>query len=152
MRHFREAPAQARQRARERQKTKPKDSEALFTLTLASGMESDAESILQKRHLDGLKRMKEANAYAKPLLAQHPDLANAYSAPGVANYVIGSQSCRFPLRALVWWNSRRQKARHGASRHDRGKRPTSGPSAKSYLPLPRVVKIRLPLRKDCCAN
>jgi len=99
MGHFREALAQASQLARERQKANPKDGEALFALTLAAGMESDAESILQKRHMSALKRMKEANEFAKRLLAQHPEAADAYIAPGIANYIIGSQSAgaRFAL-------------------------------------------------------
>src|SRR6266852_1276570 len=65
MTRFREALAQARQLARERQKTDPKDGEALFALTLAAGMESNEESILQKRHLAALRRTKEANECAK---------------------------------------------------------------------------------------
>jgi hypothetical protein len=99
MRRFREALAQAQQLARDRQKTSPNDGEALFALTLAAGMESDALSILEKKHLEGLKRMKEANKYAKGLLAQHPDATDAYIAPGIANYIIGSQSggTRFAL-------------------------------------------------------
>src|SRR6266446_6196387 len=99
MSHFRDAVARARELAAERQKTNPKDGEALLALTLAAGMESDAESILQKKHLAGLKRMKKANGYAKELLAQHPDAADAYIAPGIANYIIGSQSggTRFTL-------------------------------------------------------
>jgi hypothetical protein len=99
MSHFREALAQTRQLARERQRTSPNDGEALLALTLAAGMESDALSLLEKKHLEGLKRMKEANKYAKQLLAQHPDAADAYIAPGIANYIIGSQSAgsRFAL-------------------------------------------------------
>jgi hypothetical protein len=99
MRHFREALAQAQKLAQDRQKTNPNDGEALFALTLAAGMESDALSILEKKHLEGLKRMKEANKYAKELLAQHPDATDAYIAPGIANYIIGSQSAgtRFAL-------------------------------------------------------
>lgn len=99
MRHFRDALARACDLARERQKTNPKDGEALLALTLAAGMESDAESILQKRHLAGLKSMKKANGYASELLAQHPDAADAYIATGIANYIIGSQSggTRFAL-------------------------------------------------------
>jgi hypothetical protein len=99
MSRFREALAQARQLALERQKTNPRDGEALFALTMAAGMESDALSILEKKHLDGLRRMKEANGYAKQLLTEHPDVADAYIAPGIANYVIGSQSAgsRFVL-------------------------------------------------------
>src|SRR6266853_6500218 len=100
MSHFREALAQGRQVAQERQKTNPQDGEALYALTLAAGMEADAESILQKKHLAGLKRMKEANGYAKRLLSQYPDAADAYIAPGIANYIIGSQGAasRFALR------------------------------------------------------
>ncbi len=99
MSHFRDAVARARELAMERQKTNPEDGEALLALTLAAGMESDAESILQKKHLAGLKRMKKANGYAKQLLAQHPDATDAYIAPGIANYIIGSQSggTRFTL-------------------------------------------------------
>src|ERR1700681_2797180 len=100
MSHFRDALARARELAGERQKTNPKDGEALLALTLAAGMESDAESILQKRHLAGLKHMKKANGYAKELLAQHPDATDACIAPGIADYIIGSQSAgsRFVLR------------------------------------------------------
>jgi hypothetical protein len=99
MRHFREALAQAQQLARDRQKTNPNDGEALLALTLTAGMEADALSILEKKHLEGLKRMKEANKYAKQLLAQHPDATDAYIALGIANYIIGSQSAgsRFAL-------------------------------------------------------
>jgi hypothetical protein len=99
MSRFREALARGRQVAQERQKTNPQDGEALYALTLAAGMEADAESILQKKHLAGLKRMKEANGYAKRLLSQYPDAADAYIAPGIANYIIGSQSAgsRFAL-------------------------------------------------------
>jgi hypothetical protein len=97
--HFRDAVARACELARERQKTNPKDGEALLALTLAAGMESDAESILQKKHLAALKSMKKANGYAKELLAQHPDATDAYIALGIANYIIGSQSggTRFAL-------------------------------------------------------
>jgi hypothetical protein len=99
MSHFRDAVARARELAAQRQKTNPQDGEALLALTLAAGMESDEESILQKRHLEGLKRMKKANGYAKQLLAQYPDATDAYIAPGIANYIIGSQSggARFAL-------------------------------------------------------
>jgi len=99
MSHFRDALARACELAREHQKTNPKDGEALLALTLAAGMESDAESILLKKHLAGLKSMKKANGYAKELLALHPDATDAYIALGIANYIIGSQSggTRFAL-------------------------------------------------------
>jgi hypothetical protein len=101
MRNFRDALSRARILAKQRQKTSPKDGEALFALTLAAGMESDADAILEKKQLDGLKRMKEANEFAKQLLAQHPDAADAYVAPGIANYVIGSLNPGY--RLALWF-------------------------------------------------
>ena len=98
---FREALTRARTLARQRQKTRPKDPEALFALTLAAGMESDAYAILEKKQLDGLKRMKEANEYAKQLLVQRPDAADAYVAPGIANYIIGSLNPGY--RFALWF-------------------------------------------------
>jgi hypothetical protein len=99
MSHFREALAHSQQLARDRLKTNPDDGDALLALTLAAGMEADALSILEKKHLEALKRMKEGNKYAKQLLAQHPEATDAYIAPGIANYIIGSQSAgsRFAL-------------------------------------------------------
>jgi len=101
MRNFRDALARARLLARQRQQTNLKDSEALFALTLAAGMESDSDAILEKKQLDGLKRMKEANEHAKQLLAQHPDAADAYVAPGIANYIIGSLNPGY--RFALWF-------------------------------------------------
>jgi hypothetical protein len=101
MKSFNDALARARSLARERQKSNPKDPEALFALTLAAGMESDADAILQKKQLDALKRMKEANEYAKQLLAQHPEATDAYVAPGIASYIIGSLNAG--VRFALWF-------------------------------------------------
>jgi hypothetical protein len=101
MKSFLEATGHAREIAKLRLKNNPRDQEALFALTLSAGMESDADSILEKKPLDGLKRMKEANAHAKLLLAERPDAADAFVALGIANYTIGSLSAGF--RALLWF-------------------------------------------------
>ena len=111
MSHFREALAQAQQLARERQRASPNDGEALFALTLSAGMESDSLVILEKKHLESLKRMKEANKYAKQLLAQHPDAADAYIAPGIANYVVGSLDSG--SRFVLWFGGIRGDKRLG---------------------------------------
>jgi hypothetical protein len=101
MTSFREALRRARELAKARMRQTPKDPEALFALTMASGMESDANAILEKKQLDGLKRMKEANEFAKQLLVQHPEAADAYVALGAANYIIGSLNPGY--RALLWF-------------------------------------------------
>lgn len=89
---FFDALEKARELARGRLEKDAEDPEALFALTLADGMESDADSILLKKNLDSLKRMKEANEYAKELLAKRPDAGDSYVALGIANYIIGSLS------------------------------------------------------------
>ena len=101
MASFRAALDRTRALAKERLKKNPKDPEALFGLTLASGLESDADAILEKKQLDGLKRMKEANEFAKQLLAQRPDTADAYVALGAANYIIGSLNPGY--RMALWF-------------------------------------------------
>jgi hypothetical protein len=101
MKNFRDALERTRARSRERMKKSPKDPEALFGLTLAAGMESDADAILEKKQLDGLKRMKEANEYAKELLALQPDANDAYVALGAANYIIGSLNPGY--RLALWF-------------------------------------------------
>jgi hypothetical protein len=101
MKNFRNALDRGRSLARERLRETPKDPEGLFALALSSGMESDANAILEKKQLDALKRMKEANEYAKQLLAQRPDAADAYVALGTANYIIGSLNPGY--RFALWF-------------------------------------------------
>jgi len=101
MKNFREAGVRARGLAKKWLKENPRDEEGLYALTLIAGMESDADSILEKKQMDGLKRLKEANAHAKLLLAERPDATDAYVALGIANYTIGSLSAGF--RALLWF-------------------------------------------------
>ena len=55
----------ARDLAGKRLKIQPKDPESLFAVTLCAGMQSDADSMLLKKHLDALKHLKEANANAE---------------------------------------------------------------------------------------
>jgi hypothetical protein len=92
MSKFQDALGKTRALANERLKSNPKDPEALFAMTLAAGMESDADMILRKERLDALKLLKQANEYAKLLLQQRPDADDAYVALGSANYIIGSLS------------------------------------------------------------
>jgi tetratricopeptide (TPR) repeat protein len=103
MKNFREAVERARVLSKQRLKKNPKDPEGLFGLALAAGMESDAYAILEKKQLDALKRLKEANENAKALLAVEPDASDAYVALGVANYIIGSLNPGY--RMALWFVS-----------------------------------------------
>jgi len=101
MKGFDDAIQSARALAAKRLEKTPADPEALYSLTLCAGMESDADMILKKKNLDALKRLKEANVHAKALLSQKPDAFDAYVALGSANYIVGSLNVGF--RAMLWF-------------------------------------------------
>lgn len=101
MKNFLEALEQARKLSKARLAKDKNDAAGLFALTLAAGMESNADSILEKKHVEGLKRMKEANEHAKLLLAQRPDANDAWVAPGSADYIIGCLSGG--VRMVLWF-------------------------------------------------
>jgi len=101
MKNFRGALTNARALAKARLARNRKDPEALFALTIAAGMESNADSILEKKQLDALKMIKEANKHAKELLAQRPEALDANVALGCANYIIGSLGGG--TRFLLWF-------------------------------------------------
>src|SRR5437899_29281 len=72
MKSFQDALERARKLAKARLSKNKRDPEAFFALTLAAGMESNADMMLKKKHLESLKRLKEGNEYAKELLAEQP--------------------------------------------------------------------------------
>jgi hypothetical protein len=98
---FEDATVKARTLAAVRLKQNKHDPEGLYAMTLSAGMQSDADSMLLKKHYDALKHLKEANANAELLLADHPDAYDVYVAPGIAYYVIGSLSGS--ARFILWF-------------------------------------------------
>jgi hypothetical protein len=83
---------QAQDLAQLRLKTNPDDPNALFAMSLGLGMQADYASLIDKRQLDSLKKIREADTYSKRLLNVAPDAADAYLGLGTANYIIGSLS------------------------------------------------------------
>ena len=84
------ADQQAQDLAQQRLKTKADDPNALFAMTLSLGMQANYASLIDKHQLDSLKKVREADVYAKKLLVVAPDAADAYLGLGMANYFIGS--------------------------------------------------------------
>jgi hypothetical protein len=103
MSRFREALKKARSLAKAKLAQSPRDPEALFSLTIAAGMESNADAILEKKQLDALKMIKEANQSAKELLVQRPEALDANVALGCANYIIGSLNAG--TRFMLWFGN-----------------------------------------------
>jgi tetratricopeptide (TPR) repeat protein len=68
----------------------PDDLNALFSMTVSLGMQADYAGLIEKHQLESLGMIREADKYAKKLLAINPDAADAYLTLGTANYIIGS--------------------------------------------------------------
>jgi len=85
------ADKQAQDLAQLQLKTNPDDPNALFSMSLSLGMQADYASLIDKRQLDSLKKIRQADTYSKKLLKIAPDAADAYLGLGTANYFIGSQ-------------------------------------------------------------
>jgi hypothetical protein len=68
----------------------PDDVNALFVMTLSFGMQADYAALIEKQQIESLAMIREADKFAKRLLAIDPDAADAYLTLGAANYIIGS--------------------------------------------------------------
>jgi len=89
----------AEQRANATLAKSPKDSDALFALTLVSGLKADYAALIEKRNMASLSLTKEASARAPTLLAADPNRYDAYIATGIGKYIIGSMAA--PIRWML---------------------------------------------------
>ncbi len=76
-----------------------KDPDALFALTLGSGLQADYAALIEKRNLASLHYTKEASVWAQQLLAVCSNCYDAEVATGFSKYLIGSMAA--PLRWLM---------------------------------------------------
>ncbi len=89
---FQAAIVRAENLARARLAKDPKDRNALFALTLSSGLQADYAALIEKRNLASLHFTKEASTSAQELLAVCQNCYDALLATGFSKYVIGSMS------------------------------------------------------------
>lgn len=97
--NFNQAVARAESKAKARLARNPKDKDALFALTLSSGLQGDYAALIEKRNLLSLHFAKLATGWAEQLLAVDPNCSDAHVATGFSKYIIGSMSA--PVRWLV---------------------------------------------------
>jgi hypothetical protein len=96
---FNAALARAQSSASARLATSPQDRDALFAMTLSSGLQADYAAMIEKRNLPSLRYTREANDWASKLLAVQPDRYDAYLATGFSKYIIGSMAA--PVRWIM---------------------------------------------------
>jgi hypothetical protein len=76
-----------------------KDQDALFALTLSSGLQADYAALIEKKNLASLHYTKEASVWAQQLLAVCSNCYDAQLATGFSKYIIGSMAA--PVRWLM---------------------------------------------------
>lgn len=100
LRHqFQDAIHRAENLAHARLAKDPKDRDALFALTLSSGLQADYAALIEKRNLTSLHYTNEASVNAHQLLAVCPNCYDALLATGFSKYIIGSMSA--PVRWIL---------------------------------------------------
>jgi hypothetical protein len=97
--HFQSALERTQTLARTRLSKNPKDQDALFAMTLASGLQADYAALIEKRNLSSLHYTKEASSWAQQLLAICDHCSDVLVATGFSKYIIGSMSA--PVRWLL---------------------------------------------------
>jgi hypothetical protein len=96
---FNAALEQAEAKANARLAKDSKDGDALFAMTLSSGLRADYAALIEKHNLASLHYTKVANNWADQLLVVDPHCYDAHVATGFSKYIIGSMSA--PVRWLV---------------------------------------------------
>lgn len=96
---FMAAIGRAQTLARARLAKDPKDRDALFAMTLASGLQADYAALIEKRNMASLHFTKEASTSAQELLAVCNDCYDALVATGFSKYIIGSMAA--PVRWIL---------------------------------------------------
>jgi hypothetical protein len=97
---FIEANREARRMASKQLESNPGDSNALLVLTMADGMESDYDQLIERKQMPALSLTRQAEDEAHKLLALDPEAKDAYVALGASHYIIG---CLPGYKRAVLW-------------------------------------------------
>jgi len=97
--HFQASIHRAESLSRARLVKYPKDRDALFALTLSSGLQADYAALIEKRNLASLHFTKQASGQAQELLSVCPNCYDALLATGFSKYIIGSMAA--PVRWIL---------------------------------------------------
>jgi hypothetical protein len=85
--------------AKSRLASNTKDRDALFAMTLISGLRADYAALIDKSNITSLHYTRTADDWARQLLAIDPGCADAHVATGFSKYIIGSMAA--PLRWIL---------------------------------------------------
>ena len=90
---------QSQSRARALLEKNPKDRDALFAMTLSSGLRADYAALIEKRNLASMRYTKDSTKWSEQLLAVDPQCYDGHIASGISKYIIGSMAA--PVRWIM---------------------------------------------------
>jgi hypothetical protein len=93
---FQSALTKAQNAASVRLAANAQDRDALFAMTLSSGLQADYAALIEKKNISSLHYTRDANDWADKLLAVDPNCYDARVATGFSKYIIGSMAA--PVR------------------------------------------------------
>jgi hypothetical protein len=96
---FRTAIQSAQWHAQNTLRSKVEDADALFTMSLVSGLEADYMALIEKRQWQSLGLYEQSQSWSLKLLKAHPSYADAELTGGACEYLLGSMP--FFLRWFV---------------------------------------------------
>lgn len=85
-----EALSVAAERAQKALADKPDDANALFTLSLVSGLQADYLAFIEKRQFQSLSSVRESQSWSLRLLKSRPEFVDAEMTGGACEYLLGS--------------------------------------------------------------
>lgn len=96
---FKAALSRAQSSAAERLGVNPRDRDALYAMTLSSGLQADYAALIERSNLASLRLTRSASGWADKLLAVDPDCYDARVATGFSKYIVGSMAA--PMRWIL---------------------------------------------------
>jgi hypothetical protein len=88
---FEDALTRGQQLAANKLKNSPTDLGAMLASTMGLGLHADYLALIEKKNLTALSEVKQSRMLAEKLLAAHPDVYDAYIAPGIENYLLSQK-------------------------------------------------------------
>ena len=96
---FREQLAQSTALASKILSVEPANANALFACTLALGLQSDYDALIEKRYLSSLSATRQSRIFAEKLLLINPNFHDAWIAVGIENYLLSLKP--MPVRWIL---------------------------------------------------
>jgi hypothetical protein len=129
---FEDAISVMRAKAEARLASKPNDVEAMFAMSLASGLKGDYVALIEKKQFASWSHIKESTEWSLKVLKADPNFTDAYLTAGMTEYIVGSMP--FFLRWVV-----RPDGVEGNKEIGKAKLQKVAESGRYYKPFAKIL-------------